>query len=98
MTDTANAAENGPLYLLQQQKKNPAEKDFPVFAKAMRSKEGVFEGVSFIRNRDKASPMTMAEARQAAAWAKAKKPLASMYETTIVPCSPDAPSPAVTPD
>jgi hypothetical protein len=73
------------LYLLQQQKKNPTDKDLPVFAKAMRSKEGVFEGVSFIRSRDKATPMTMAEAQQAAAWARKKKPLASLYVTTMVP-------------
>ncbi|MGI4847351.1 MAG: hypothetical protein ACRYGK_04330 [Janthinobacterium lividum] len=76
--------ESPPLYLLQQQKKNPAENDLPVYAKAMRSKEGVFEGVSFIRSRDKASLMTMAEAQQAAAWARKKKPLANLYKTTIV--------------
>lgn len=72
-------------YIVQQRKVNGTEKDLPVYAKAMRSKEGVFEGVSFIRSRDKASVMTLAEAQQAAAWAKAKKPLASLYETTILP-------------
>jgi hypothetical protein len=30
-----------------------------VFAKVMRSKEGVFEGVSFIKSKDKASVLTI---------------------------------------
>lgn len=72
-------------YIVQQRRTEPQEKDLPVYAKAMKSKEGVFEGVSFIRSRDKASIMTLAEAQQAVAWAKAKKPLAKLYETTIVP-------------
>lgn len=72
-------------YIVQQRKMNGDEKDLPVYAKAMRSKEGVFEGVSFIRNREKASIMTLAEAQQAVAWAKKKKPLAGMYETSILP-------------
>ena len=72
-------------YIVQQRKVNGTEKDLPVYAKAMRSKEGVFEGVSFIRNRDKASAMTLTEAQEAVAWAKKKKPLAGLYETTILP-------------
>lgn len=79
MTDTEQR------YIVQQRKTGPQEKDAPVYAKAMKSKEGVFEGVSFIRSRDKASIMTLAEAQQAVAWAKAKKPLAKFYETTIIP-------------
>lgn len=71
-------------YIVQQRKINPAEKDLPVYAKAMRSKAGVFEGVSFIRSKDKASVMTRAEAQQAADWAKTRKPLANLYETTII--------------
>lgn len=79
MTD-ANQA-----YIVQQRKTAAGEKDLPVYAKAMRSKEGVFEGVSFIRNREKASLMTLAEAQEAVAWAKKKKPLAGLYETSIIP-------------
>lgn len=71
-------------YLIQQRKIAATEKDHPVFAKLMQSKEGVFEGVSFIRNKDKASRMTLAEAEQAIAWAKAKKPLANLYETIAI--------------
>ncbi len=73
------------LYIIQQRKTKAGEKDLPVYAKAMRSKDGVFEGVSFIRNRDKASLMTLAEAQQAVAWARKKKPLAGLYETSILP-------------
>lgn len=73
-----------PQYLIQQCKIAATENDQPVFAKLMKSKEGVFEGVSFIRNKDKASRMTLAEAEQAIAWAKAKKPLANLYETTAI--------------
>ena len=72
-------------YIVQQRKMNAGEKDTPVYAKAMRSKEGAFEGVSFIRNREKASVMTLAEAQEAVAWAKKKKPLAGLYETSIIP-------------
>lgn len=75
------------LYIIQQRKMNAGEKDLPVYAKAMRSKEGVFEGVSFIRNRDKATLMTLAEAQQAVAWARKKKPLAGLYETSILPAN-----------
>lgn len=70
-------------YLVQQRKVGTADKDVPVFARAMRSTEGVFEGVSFIRNKDKASVMTLAEANQVIEWA-AKKPLAAAYVTTII--------------
>lgn len=79
MTDTDQR------YLVQQCK--TGEKNLPVYAKAMKSKEGAFEGVSFIRNRDKASVMTLAEAQQAIAWAKTKKPLAGLYETSIIPAT-----------
>jgi hypothetical protein len=71
-------------YIVRQCKIAATEKDQPVFAKLMKSKEGVFEGVSFIRNKDKASLMSLAEAEQAVAWGKAKKPLANLYETTIL--------------
>lgn len=77
--------ETNQAYIVEQRKMNPGEKDLPVYAKAMRSKEGVFEGVSFIRNREKASVMTLAEAQEAVAWAKKKKPLAGLYETSIIP-------------
>ena len=49
----------------------------------MTSKEGVFEGVSFIRNKDKASLLTLEQAQQVIAWAE-KKPLAKFYVTTII--------------
>lgn len=70
-------------YLVQQRKTIETPKDVPVFARAMRSKEGVFEGVSFIRNKEKASVMTLEEAQQVIEWA-AKKPLAKSYVTTII--------------
>lgn len=76
--------ETNQAYIVQQCKMNAGEKDLPVYAKAMRSKEGLFEGVSFIRNREKASVMTLAEAQEAVAWAKKKKPLAGLYETSII--------------
>lgn len=79
MTDTEQR------YFIEQRKLGPQEKDLPVYAKLMKSKEGVFEGVSFIRSKDKATIMSLAEAQQAVAWAKAKKPLARLYETKIVP-------------
>ncbi|MBC7514011.1 MAG: hypothetical protein H7234_06195 [Herminiimonas sp.] len=66
-----------------QQRKSGAGVDAPVFARIMQSKEGVFEGVSFIRNKDKASVMTLAQAQQVIDWA-AGKPLASQYVTTII--------------
>lgn len=77
--------ETTPTYIVQQCKTSADGKESPVYAKAMRSKEGVFEGVSFIRNREKASVMTLVEAQEAVAWAKKKKPLAGLYETSIIP-------------
>ncbi len=71
-------------YLVRQRKINATEKDVPVFAKAMRSKTGEFEGVSFIRNKDKASVMTLEEAQQVVDWVMAKKNQASLYVTTII--------------
>jgi len=50
----------------------------------MRSKEGVFEGVSFIKNKDKATVMTIAEAQEAMAWAAKKKSAAQEYATKII--------------
>lgn len=78
MTDTDRR------YLVQQRKIEATDNDSPVFARAMRSKTGVFEGVSFIRNKEKASIMTMAEAQEVIAWAAAKKAQAKMYVTTII--------------
>lgn len=70
-------------YLVQQRKVGSTDKELPVFARTMKGKEGAFEGVSFIRNKDKASVMTIEEANQVIAWA-AKKPLAASYVTTII--------------
>ena len=70
-------------YLVQQRKLGTTDKELPVFARTMKSKDGVFEGVSFIRNKDKASVMTLDEANQVIAWA-AKKPMAASYVTTII--------------
>ena len=70
-------------YLVQQRKVGTADKESPVFARTMKSKDGVFEGVSFIRNKDKASVMTLEEANQVIEWA-AKKPLAASYVTTVI--------------
>jgi hypothetical protein len=50
----------------------------------MRSKEGKFEGVSFIRNKEKATVMTVAEAQEAADWATKKKGNAKEYLTKII--------------
>jgi hypothetical protein len=55
-----------------------------VFAKVMRSKEGKFEGVSFIRNKEKATVMSLAEAEEAVQWATRKKPNAQEYATKII--------------
>jgi len=71
-------------YLVRQRKINETEKDVPVYAKAMRSKTGEFEGVSFIRNIEKASVMTIAEAQQVVEWAATKKDSAKLYVTTII--------------
>jgi len=74
---------NDQRYLVQQNKIDDAAKP-PVFARVMRSKEGVFEGVSFIKNKDKATVMTMAEAQEAVAWAAKKKSAAHEYATKII--------------
>lgn len=71
-------------YLVQQNKISDGETKPPVFAKVMRSKEGVFEGVSFIKNKEKATVMTIAEAEEAIAWATKKKPGAKEYVTKII--------------
>ena len=70
-------------YLVQQNKIGDSSKP-PVFARVMRSKEGVFEGVSFIKNKDKATVMTVAEANEAMAWAAKKKSGASEYASKII--------------
>ncbi|MRW84739.1 hypothetical protein GJ698_11655 [Pseudoduganella sp. FT26W] len=76
--------ENDQRYLIQQNKIADGETKPPVFAKVMRSKEGVFEGVSFIKSKDKASVLTIAEANEAVAWATKKKPNAKEYVTKII--------------
>jgi hypothetical protein len=70
-------------YIVQQNKRNEADKP-PVFAKVMRGKDGKFEGVSFIKNKDKASIMTVADAQAAIDWSTSKKPNAGEYETKII--------------
>lgn len=70
-------------YMVQQNKINDPDKP-PVFARVMRSKEGVFEGVSFIKNKDKATVMTIAQAQEAIAWATKKKSAAHEYATKII--------------
>lgn len=80
-----NAMENiDQRYLVQQNKISDDGKKPPVFAKVMRSKEGRFEGVSFIKNKEKATVMTVAEAEEAIKWATSKKPNAREYETKII--------------
>lgn len=71
-------------YLVQQNKIADGVSKPPVFAKVMRSKEGVFEGVSFIKSKDKASVLTIAQANEAIAWANKKKPNAREYVTKII--------------
>jgi len=71
-------------YLIQQNKTTDKDNTAPVFARVMRSKEGKFEGVSFIRNKEKATVMTIAEAEEAAAWAAKKKGNAHEYVTKII--------------
>lgn len=70
-------------YLVQQNKVSEPGKP-PVFARVMRSKDGVFEGVSFIKNKDKASIMTVEQAQQVIDWAAAKKSAAREYHTRII--------------
>ncbi|MRX06358.1 hypothetical protein GJ697_00755 [Pseudoduganella sp. FT25W] len=76
--------ENDQRYLIQQNKIADGETKPPVFAKVMRSKEGVFEGVSFIKSKEKASVLTIDEANEAVAWATRKKPNAKEYVTRII--------------
>jgi hypothetical protein len=71
-------------YLVRQRKRNPTDKDVTVYAKAMLGKDGAFEGVSFIRNKDKASVMTLALAQQVVDWTEVRKARAADYLTTII--------------
>jgi len=71
-------------YLIQQNKRVIEGQSAPVFAKVMRSKDGKFEGVSFIKNKEKATIMTVAEAEEAIAWAARKKGNAHEYDTKII--------------
>ena len=71
-------------YLVRQRKRNPTDKDVDVYAKAMLGKTGNFEGVSFIRNKDKASVMTLVLAQQVIAWTESRKARAADYLTTII--------------
>ena len=71
-------------YLVRQRKAEPTDKDVAVYAKAMLGKDGQFEGVSFIRNKDKASVMTLALAQQVLDWTAARKARAAEYVTTII--------------
>lgn len=70
-------------YLVQQKKRTDEAKP-PVFAKVMRSKEGKFEGVSFIKNKEKATIMTVAQAQEVIDWAAKKKDNAHEYDTRII--------------
>ncbi|MES2126312.1 MAG: hypothetical protein V4463_03495 [Pseudomonadota bacterium] len=76
--------DNDQRYLVQQNKISDGESKPPVFAKVMRSKTGAFEGVSFIKNKDKATIMTVAEAQQAIDWATSRKANAHEYTTKII--------------
>ena len=76
--------QNDQRYLIQQNKISDGDTKPPVFAKVMRSKDGVFEGVSFIKSKEKASVLTIAEAKQAVEWAAKKKPNAHEYLTKII--------------
>ena len=71
-------------YLVQQNKRSDEGRKPPVFAKVMRSKEGRFEGVSFIKNKDKATVMTIADAEEVIRWATQKKDKAHEYDTRII--------------
>lgn len=71
-------------YLVQQNKISDGESKPPVFAKVMRSKDGKFEGVSFIKNKDKATIMTVAEANEAIHWATSRKANSHEYITKII--------------
>ena len=71
-------------YLVQQNKISDDGKKPPVFAKVMRSKEGKFEGVSFIKNKEKATIMTVSQAQEVIDWAAKKKDSAKDYATKII--------------
>jgi hypothetical protein len=75
---------NDQRYLVQQNKIADGGKMPPVFAKVMRSKEGKFEGVSFIKNKEKATVMTVADAQEVVSWAAKKKGNAHEYATKII--------------
>jgi tRNA G18 (ribose-2'-O)-methylase SpoU len=75
---------NDQRYLVQQNKLVDDGKAPPVFAKVMRSKDGKFEGVSFIRNKEKATVMTVAEAQEVVQWATQKKGNAKEYVTKVI--------------
>ena len=70
-------------YLVQQKKRTEESKP-PVFAKVMRSKEGKFEGVSFIKNKEKATVMTVAQAQEVIDWAAKKTGNAHEYDARII--------------
>ena len=77
--------ENNDLrFLVQQNKISDGDKKPAVFAKVMRSKDGVFEGVSFIKNKDKATIMTVVHAQEVIDWAGKKKANAHEYITKII--------------
>ena len=71
-------------YLVQQNKLSDGATQSPVFAKVMRSKEGKFEGVSFIKNKEKATIMTVGQAQEVIGWASSKKAAAHEYVTKII--------------
>jgi hypothetical protein len=76
--------QNDQRYLIQQNKIADGESKPPVFAKVMRSKDGAFEGVSFIKSKEKATILTIEQANQAIEWAAKKKPNAHEYVTKII--------------
>jgi hypothetical protein len=75
---------NDQRYLVQQNKIADDGKKPPVFAKVMRSKEGKFEGVSFIKNKEKATVMTVADAQEVIDWAVSTKANAREYTNKII--------------
>jgi hypothetical protein len=76
--------QNDQRYLIQQNKIADGETKPPVFAKVMRGKDGAFEGVSFIKSKEKASILSIEQANEAIAWAAKKKPNAHEYVTKII--------------
>ena len=76
--------QNDQRYLIQQNKIADGDTKPPVFAKVMRGKEGAFEGVSFIKSKEKASILTIEQANEAIEWAARKKPNAHEYVTKII--------------